>query len=241
MAMLVLISLTGCQITGGKQVETGANFEPTKCNAGKYTMCWVKNEKVVELKSGLDHVDSLGYSGAAFRIQTLPRQVICPSTVSARYGYKPGVIKGKSDLTETIKLAIKLVEPGQFGEYVSGNTAFNDWIKLLEADEKSEYFKKQEKAHSQDSGLKIMNHYCFSALKHARECTGPFLRRRAEESAGKRREMLVKAAECYEQEAKLLQSVKLQWTPEARKKEAEVLKKCQALEKQAAEYLKAAL
>jgi len=108
------------------------------CNADEGIMCAAE---LVASNSELDHVDALGYSGMAFRIQTLDREILCPSTVSPRYGFKPEkIIKQPDDSIPALRQALKLTKTGKFDEYTSGQAAYDLWIELLEADEKTDLY-----------------------------------------------------------------------------------------------------
>ena len=209
---------------------------PVVCDAGKHTLCPVKD---VEAEgSELDHVDLLGYSGMAFRVHALPRMMLCRSTVIARYGFKPGKIKEPAEADSALRLAAQLVGTQTFGEYVSGQAAYELWISILEADDDSAFMKAQLQAHREDGGLPRLNDDCFRALVHARSAAAPFLRRRAEELAGEKRKAVLQAADTYEEVVKGLRSAgDTTWKPASRRRRADALRKAMELEAAAAKLL----
>lgn len=215
---------------------------PFRCDAPQGMMCIARELTTPE--SGLDHVDLLGYSGAAFRIHTLPREVLCPSTVSPRFGCKPPALEQiPLDTATALRQAKTLAEPGEFGEYLSGTRAYDLWIQLLEAAEDSGLMKQQILAHSvDDAGLPVLNTYCFLSLLHAREAAGPFLRRRAAELHGEASRHVAEAAACYDRVVAVLQAAgKPAWNAEARKKQATAMREARDIEAQAAVLLGKAL
>lgn len=212
------------------------------CNAPKGIPCMARD--VADPGCGLDHTDALGYSGAAFRIHTLPREVLCPSTVSPRFGYIPPTVDLRSrNAVAALRQAQQLAEARQFGEYLSGTMAYDLWIQLLEASDESGLMQQQMRAHAlEDAGLPTLNAYCFRALVHAREAAGPFLRRRASDVGGNASRHLEGAATCYEMAVAELKAIdKPSWTPEARKKQAAALRKAKDLEIKATALLGDAL
>lgn len=241
---LAVVCATGCSRTLEKESSPVSQADKTTdtCNAPEGIMCMAKD--VAASDSGLDHIDTLGYSGAAFRIHTLPREVLCPSTVSARFGYIPPTVDQRSrDTVTALRRAEQLAKGGQFGEYISGTTAYDLWIKLLEAGDETEFMQQQMKVHAvEDAGLPTLNTYCYLALVHARESAGPFLRRGATELNGDTSRRVEEAAICYEKVAAALKTIgRPSWAPEAREKQAAALRKARDYEIKAAALLGDAL
>ncbi len=210
---------------------------PTVCDAGKYTYC-PENDVKAE-GSSLDHVDLLGYSGMAFRIQALPRMMVCRSTISPKYGYKPGKIMEPVDVDSALRLALQLNDTQTFGEYVSGQAAYVLWISLLEADDDSAYMIAQLEPHKPDGGLDMLNKDCLRGLIHARSAAAPFLRRRAEELSGEQQKAVLEAADRYEEVVVVLESAgATTWdSKESRALQADAMRKAMALEAEAAKLL----
>lgn len=241
---LVVVCAADCSLRAQERSTAMSRTEkiPEVCDAPKGILCMAK--EVAAPDSGLDHTDALGYSGAAFRIHTLPREVLCPSTVSPRFGYKPPAVDRHSyDVVSALRQAKMLAETGQFGEYLSGATAYDLWIQLLEADDESEMMHLQVRVHAvEDAGLPILNTYCYLALVHARESAGPFLSRRASELNGAAGQRVEEAAACYERVVMTLKAIdKPAWNSESRQKQADAMRDAKDIEKQAAALLGEAL
>jgi hypothetical protein len=151
--------------------------------------------------------------------------------------------QGPRDAISAVRQARLLAEAGQFGEYLSGASAYDLWIALLEADDDSDLMREQIASHKvEDAGLPILNNYCFQALVHAREAAGPYLRRRASEMEGEASRAVQEAAICYDGAAAALKAVgRAKWNTESRRKQAMAMREAKEFEARAAVLLGQAL
>lgn len=200
------------------------------CDCSIYATCIARD--LYDDSLSLDHTDAMGYCGAAFRLHTLPREVVCPSVISPRYGFViTSLRQPPGGLSAVLDLALALLRPGQFGEYASGQRAFPVWIELLESPEGSSLYEEQMRAHAQDAGVEIHNRLTLTALVHARNSASLFLERRAEDATGSARKHLVQAAQAFADEVELLRDVgKPDWTRNDRNRQAVALANARDIE-----------
>jgi len=140
--------------------------------------------------------------------------------------------------------------PGR--DYWYGNSAFKNWIKDIAA---ADSYPESEDQHDA-SQLSNVNVFALISLYDARRAAVRFLEERASIFKGDTSELLQRAARIYQQEVNLLRPAAEQklrflgdyseasfkaWTPDARKREIDVLAKARDLEEQAVAAIEKAL
>lgn len=163
-------------------------------------------------------------------------------------GNKDKAPSRKASIIESFKTAQKVAETEKFGNYASGYSAFEAWIKHLQNEKEFKKLKASDLGKSTHT-----NAWCYNSLIDCRVAAVKYLRSIKGELSSSAAEHISKAADIYEQEVKLLAAgwdnapytwqleEGKSWTEDMRKAEAETLKAAMELEKKAISEIKAAL